>query len=191
MRSSNGSPLGWPSAEGRGYNIPRPRRAMGAMGGELPRRCGTGAGTGVRTAFFGAEANQAPQIRSWCQRGARVQAHLAFPLVLVVSELVTNAWMHTASGTPGGRVKVQMQHLSGRLVRIAVTDDGPRPGQTFCLPRLSSEVDALAACGRGLRLVDRLSVEWGWNGEPGMPLMVWAHIDPYAPVPEPDDAVAA
>lgn len=174
-----------------GFGVPRPRRAVEGEPNEggLPRR-GRG-GTGVRTAFFGSEVTQAPQIRSWCQRGARVQAHLAFPLVLAVSELVTNAWTHTASGAPGGRVKVQMQHLSGRLVRIAVTDDGPRPGQTVCLPRLSSEVDALAACGRGLRLVDRLAVEWGWNGEPGMPLTVWAHIDPYAPVPDPDDAVAA
>jgi anti-sigma regulatory factor (Ser/Thr protein kinase) len=144
----------------------------------------------VRTAFFGSQVNQAAQIRSWCQRGARVQAHRAFPLVLVVSELVANAWTHTASGAPGGRVKVQMQHLSGRLVRIAVTDDGPRPGQTACLPHLSPHGDNLRIGGRGLRLVDHLSVAWGWTGELGTPLTVWAHIDPYAPVADSDDAVA-
>lgn len=191
MRSLNGSLPGWPPGEGRGYGIPRPRRAVEAGGNELPRRCGAGAGTGVRTAFFGSEPVQAAQVRSWCQRGARAQAYLAFPLVVVVSELVTNAWLHTASGTSGGRVKVQMQHLADRLVRIAVTDDGPRPGQKACRPCLSSEADALTACGRGLRLVDRLSVEWGCTGELGAPLTVWAHIDPYAPIPEPDDAVAA
>ncbi|WP_150244350.1 ATP-binding protein [Nocardiopsis quinghaiensis] len=138
----------------------------------------------MRTAFFGSQPSQAAQIRSWCQRGARVPAHRAFPLLLVVSELVTNAWLHTASGTECGRVRVQMRHLPGRLVRIAVTDDGPRPGQGVCLPRLSPEADALATCGRGLRLVDRLAVEWGWEGEPGRPLTVWAHTDPYAPVPD-------
>ncbi|WP_444961440.1 ATP-binding protein [Nocardiopsis sp. M1B1] len=145
----------------------------------------------MRTAFFGAEVNQAPQIRSWCQRGARVQAHLTFPLVLVVSELVNNAWLHTASGAPGGRVKIQMRHLPDRLIHLAVTDDGPRPGQPASLPRLSPRSEDLRVGGRGLHLVDRLSVAWGWNGEPSTPLTVWAHVDPYSPVPEPDDAVAA
>ncbi|ADH69635.1 Signal transduction histidine kinase [Nocardiopsis dassonvillei] len=163
---------------------------MGAMGGELPRRCGAGIGTGVRTAFFGSEVTQAAQIRSWCQRGARVQAHLAFPLVLVVSELVTNAWLHTASGAPGGRVKIQMRHLPARLIHLAVTDDGPRPERPACLPRLSPHSDDFRVGGRGLRLVDRLSVRWGWTGELGTPLTVWAHINPYAPVSDHDDTVA-
>ncbi|PDP85460.1 ATP-binding protein [Glycomyces fuscus] len=138
----------------------------------------------MRTAFFGSQVSQAAQIRSWCQRGSRVQAHLAFPLVLVVSELVTNAWTHTASGAPGGRVRVQMRHLPDRLIHLAVTDDGPRPGRSAHLPRLSPQGDELHVGGRGLHLVDRLSVEWGWNGAPGTPLTVWANIDPYAPVPE-------
>ncbi len=144
----------------------------------------------MRTAFFGPEVSQAPQIRSWCQRGARVQVHRTFSPVLVVSELVNNAWLHTASGAPGGRVKLQMRHLSKQVIHLAVTDDGPRPGQPACLPRLSPRSDDLRVGGRGLHLVDRLSVEWGWSGEPGMPLTVWAHVDPHAPVPEPDDAVA-
>lgn len=171
------------------FGVPRPRRAAEGGRNELPRR-GRG-GTGVRTAFFGSEVNQAAQIRSWCQRGARVQVHRTFSLVLVVSELATNAWTHTASGAPGGRVKIQMRHLPKHVIHLAVTDDGPRPGQPACLPRLSPCSDDLRVGGRGLHLVDRLSVGWGWTGEPGMPLTVWAHVDPYAPVPEPDDAVAA
>lgn len=50
--------------------------------------------------------------------------------------------------------------------------------------RLPSQADALAVCGRGLHLVEHLAVEWGWRGEPGDPLTVWARIDPYAPVPD-------
>ncbi|WP_444961497.1 ATP-binding protein [Nocardiopsis sp. M1B1] len=130
-------------------------------------------------------------MRAWCRNGVSVDPLRALRVELVASELATNALTHSASGQLCGHIRVEMESLPGRLVRISVTDDGPRPGQIVCLPRLSSEVDALAACGRGLRLVDRLSVEWGWNGEPGMPLTVWAHIDPYAPVPDPDDAVAA
>ncbi len=145
----------------------------------------------MRTALFGSQVSQAPQIRSWCRRGARVQAHLAFSLVLVAGELVTNAWAHTASGARCGRVKVQMRHLPDHVIHLAVTDDGPRPGQPVHLPRLSPPGDDLRVGGRGLHLVDRLSVEWGWNGEPGAPLTVWARIDPYAPMPGPDDAVTA
>ncbi len=167
-----------------GFGVPRPRRTVEQSwrdeGSGLPRR--GKAGTGVRTAFFGSQPEQVAQVRSWCQRGARVPAYRTFPLLLVASELVTNAWLHTASGGRDGRVKIQMWHLSDHVLSLAVTDDGPRPGQTSCLPRLSPEDDPLATCGRGLHLVDRLSVEWGWRGEPGGPLTVWAHIDPYAPV---------
>ncbi|MFD6950664.1 ATP-binding protein [Nocardiopsis sp. NPDC060348] len=167
--------------------MPRPRRAVEeewrAPGSGLPRRFPSG-GTGTRTAFFGSQPSQAAQIRSWCQRGVRLPAHRAFPVLLVVSELVANAWRHSASGAECGRVRVQMRHLLERVLLVAVTDDGPRPGQPLHVPRLASEADALTTCGRGLRLVDRLSVEWGWDGEPGRPLTVWAHINPYAPVPE-------
>ncbi len=123
-------------------------------------------------------------MRAWCRNGVFVDPLRALRVEVVASELVTNALVHSASGRMGGRVRVEMEPLPRQLVRIAVTDDGPQPGQLTCLPRLSPEVDALAACGRGLRLVDRLSVEWGWNGEPGTSLTVWAHIDPYAPVPD-------
>ncbi len=142
-------------------------------------------------AIFGPLPSQVRQMRAWCRNGVSVDPLRALRIELVASELATNALTHSASGQACGHIRVEMESLPGRLVRIAVTDDGPRPGHTVCLPRLSSEVDALTACGRGLRLVDRLSMEWGWNGEPGTPLTVWAHIDPYAPVPDPDDAVAA
>ncbi|WP_150253410.1 ATP-binding protein [Nocardiopsis deserti] len=138
----------------------------------------------MRTAIFGSLPSQVRQMRAWCRNGVFVDPLRALRVEVVASELVTNALVHSASGRMGGRVRVEMEPLPRQLVRIAVTDDGPQPGQLTCLPRLSPEVDALAACGRGLRLVDRLSVEWGWNGEPGTSLTVWAHIDPYAPVPD-------
>ncbi len=169
-----------------GCGVPRPRRAVEEWrvpGSGLPHRFPS-RGTGTRTAFFGSQPSQAAQIRSWCQRGLRMPAHRTFPVLVVVSELVANAWLHTASGSECGRVRVRIRHLLERVLLVAVTDDGPRPGQTPHVPRLSPETDALTTCGRGLRLVDRLSVEWGWEGEPGQPLTVWAHIDPYAPVPE-------
>ncbi|WP_159943592.1 ATP-binding protein [Nocardiopsis sp. FR6] len=142
----------------------------------------------MRRAYFGSEPSQVAQIRSWCQHGARVPANRTFALVIVVSELATNALTHSASGLAGGHICVEMEALAVRLIRIAVTDDGPRPGQPIRFPTLPSEGDALTVCGRGLRLVERLSTTWGWEGEPGRPLTVWAHIDPYAPVPETAEA---
>ncbi len=168
-----------------GFGVPRPRRtSQEEQPGDTsrsPRRAGTG--TGVRTAVFGSHPSQAAQIRDWCRRGVRLPAQRAFPVLLVAGELVANAWRHTASGNRYGRVKLQLRHLPDRVVYLAVTDDGPRPGRPAGLPRLTPPTDDLRVGGRGLHLVERLSLRWGWDGEIGAPLTVWAHIDPYAPPP--------
>ncbi|PZG18241.1 ATP-binding protein [Nonomuraea aridisoli] len=76
---------------------------------------------------------------------------------LVVSELVTNAISHalppvtfSLGRTPGG-------------LRGEITDRGPH---TTLAPRSSG---SLAACGRGLNLVDDLTDQWdvGWSPECG------------------------
>jgi anti-sigma regulatory factor (Ser/Thr protein kinase) len=70
--------------------------------------------------------------------------------VLIVSELVTNAVVHTASV----RVVCELHFLDRRL-RIAVQDQGHQPGG----PRLSRTADD--EHGRGLLLVDAMSSAWG------------------------------
>ncbi|MCD9899208.1 ATP-binding protein [Streptomyces sp. MT29] len=70
--------------------------------------------------------------------------------VLIVSELVTNAVVHTAST----RVVCELRCL-GRRLRIAVQDQGHQPGG----PRLRRCSDD--EHGRGLLLVDTLSSAWG------------------------------
>ncbi|MGW1182325.1 ATP-binding protein [Streptomyces drozdowiczii] len=70
--------------------------------------------------------------------------------VLIVSELVTNAVVHTAST----RVLCELRRLDGRL-RISVQDQGRRPGG----PRLGRGADD--EHGRGLLLVDSLAGAWG------------------------------
>ncbi|EYT78276.1 serine/threonine protein phosphatase [Streptomyces sp. Tu 6176] len=69
---------------------------------------------------------------------------------LVASELVTNAVRH-ARGPDGGMTVTRTGHTK---VRVAVTDGSP------LLPRLRV-ADLLAETGRGLRLVDGLSQDWG------------------------------
>jgi anti-sigma regulatory factor (Ser/Thr protein kinase) len=85
---------------------------------------------------------------------------------LVVSELVTNAIVHTAS-----RHIVCELHDGVDLVRIAVRDEGCAPGQ----PHPSSRDQPEEEHGRGLLLVDALCHSWGAQ-EHGPGLLVWAEL---------------
>jgi hypothetical protein len=99
---------------------------------------------------------------------------------LVVSELVTNAIVHTAST----HIVCEL-HDGDDLVRIAVRDEGCAPGQPGepgkphpSGPRSEEER------GRGLLLVDALCRAWGAH-EHGPGLLVWAEL------PRQTDALAA
>ncbi|MBQ0830412.1 ATP-binding protein [Streptomyces tagetis] len=87
---------------------------------------------------------------------------------LVISELVTNAIVHTAS-----RHIVCELHDGADLVRIAVRDEGCAPGQ----PHPSADQQPEDEHGRGLLLVDALCGAWGAH-EHGPGLLVWAEL-PY------------
>jgi anti-sigma regulatory factor (Ser/Thr protein kinase) len=78
--------------------------------------------------------------------------------VLLTSELVTNAVMHSSSRCAGGTVSVLIAELPGGL-RIEVADDGSD---------LSSPVvrgDVYASDGHGLFLVQALADHWGYLRE--------------------------
>ncbi|MFJ9672067.1 ATP-binding protein [Streptomyces sp. NPDC101221] len=101
---------------------------------------------------------------------------------LVVSELVTNAIVHTAS-----RHIVCELHDADDLVRIAVRDEGCAPGQ----PHPSADQQPEDEHGRGLILVDALCDAWGAH-EQGPGLLVWAELPrradgPLAPTAPRDD----
>ncbi|MGC9381819.1 ATP-binding protein [Streptomyces sp. MH13] len=85
---------------------------------------------------------------------------------LVVSELVTNAIVHTAS-----RHIVCELHDGAESVRIAVRDEGCSPGQ----PHPSADQQPDDEHGRGLLLVDALCDAWGAQ-EHGPGLLVWAEL---------------
>ncbi|WP_244204316.1 ATP-binding protein [Streptomyces africanus] len=92
---------------------------------------------------------------------------------LVVTELVTNAIVHTAST----HIVCEL-HDGDDLVRIAVRDEGCAPGQPHAAGRTRPEEEH----GRGLLLVDALCAAWGAH-EHGPGLLVWAELPRTAGAP--------
>lgn len=97
---------------------------------------------------------------------------------LGVSELATNAIMHTPSGD-GGRITIGIAAM-GTLVRVEVTNDGTTAGK----PRVRRDTDAES--GRGILIVDALADAWGVTETSGA-TTVWAefHSASWSP-PRPD-----
>jgi len=78
--------------------------------------------------------------------------------VLLVSELCTNALLHTASGYDGTfEVAVYLGSLSAR---IEVRDGGAATA-----PSVRQPVGTFAEYGRGLDLVELVSDRWGYSGD--------------------------
>jgi anti-sigma regulatory factor (Ser/Thr protein kinase) len=87
--------------------------------------------------------------------------------VLLTSEVVTNAVMHSDSRRAGGSVTVLMIEISGGL-RVEVADDGSD---------LSAPVvrgDVFASDGHGLYLVQAMADQWGYmRDETGTTVWFW------------------
>ncbi len=93
---------------------------------------------------------------------------------VVVSELVTNALFHGAQVGPGesacGQVELTLWHRVSDLV-CAVTDPSAEP------PVLRP-ADPCAEAGRGLQVVQALTIAWGWAMLGPGRKVVWAALDP-------------
>ncbi|MEU3464878.1 ATP-binding protein [Streptomyces sp. NPDC006733] len=86
-----------------------------------------------------------------------VYGHVVDDAVLLVSELVSNAILHTRSGEPLGGFTVELGFHADTL-RIAVHDQGSRE-----IPRV---LNGSGEGGRGLGLVQVLATTWGITGGP-------------------------
>jgi len=122
----------------------------------------------------GTDPREVGRAREWARArlagfGVEADDSLLETLVLLVSELVTNAVVHT------GRPALLRMALSGCLVagggtvRIEVVDTGSSP------PR-RRRADGDDTGGRGLELVCGLADRWGWRQE-GTGKRVWCELD--------------
>jgi anti-sigma regulatory factor (Ser/Thr protein kinase) len=101
--------------------------------------------------------------------GAGVYEATACDAGLVLSELISNALRH-ATPLPGSLIRVSWC-LSDDCVEVAVSDGG---GPT--VPMVNKPA-ANAIGGRGLGIVDRLSLRWGvYTCQDGSETTVWAAL---------------
>ncbi|MEU8145107.1 ATP-binding protein [Nonomuraea sp. NPDC048901] len=89
---------------------------------------------------------------------------------LIVSELTSNALIHTASGLHGGVVTVEVIAVDTEIVRVEVTDDG---ADTVPRSRASGDDDCH---GRGLWLVEQIALKWGVRLLGAGQRAVWAEM---------------
>jgi hypothetical protein len=126
--------------------------------------------------------------------GIGVDEPLAETLILLISELVTNAVVHTgcpavlrmrlpdaldaaesavgasaAPGSAGSAGPGGAAQAGPGTVRVEVADASARPPR----PR---HADGDATNGRGLELVDGLADRWGWQAE-GAGKSIWCEVD--------------
>ncbi|MEV8022753.1 ATP-binding protein [Streptomyces sp. NPDC086554] len=108
--------------------------------------------------------------------GIGVDEPLAETLILLISELVTNAVVHTGCpavlrmvlpDTPD--VAEEAAGQGAGTVRVEVADASARPPR----PR---HADGEETNGRGLELVDGLADRWGWQPE-GAGKSIWCEVD--------------
>ncbi|MFJ2297131.1 SpoIIE family protein phosphatase [Streptomyces sp. NPDC087894] len=98
----------------------------------------------------------------------RQLAHLADDMELIVSELVTNALIHADS-----KVEVRLREYSDHI-HVEVRDTDAKPPVPTSVTA-SDETNALAEHGRGMGIVDYLSLAWG-NSPNGRGKTVWVDV---------------
>ncbi|MEU0339008.1 ATP-binding protein [Streptomyces bobili] len=100
--------------------------------------------------------------------GIEADEPLAETLILLISELVTNAVVHT--GCPALlRLSLPGVEAGEATVRLEVADSSTRAPVPRC-------VGDEATGGRGLALVDGLADRWGWSVE-GPGKRIWCELD--------------
>ncbi|RVX39128.1 histidine kinase-like protein [Nonomuraea polychroma] len=98
------------------------------------------------------------QARAWVREVLPAGCGRVDDVLLVVSELVTNAILHSASGEPGGRYALQLEvNPPAHSVGVTCIDMGPA-----LAPAVRQEGEG----GRGLTIVKKLAATYEMRAEP-------------------------
>jgi serine/threonine-protein kinase RsbW len=87
--------------------------------------------------------------------------------ILCLSELVTNATVHSRSREPGGQFHVHVQ-LHPTHLRVEVTDQGGPWAELATTDERN---------GRGLQIVDQLARTWGRTGNDQTGWTIWFEME--------------
>ena len=123
------------------------------------------------TRDFPGSTDQVREVRRWVEDLLPDCDPLA-DVLLIASELCTNAVMHTRSGEPGRQFSVDVEWTPAS-VRIVIGDQGsPR---VPAIGARTGDTTRTHESGRGLRLVDELADDWGTASRAGR-RWVWADL---------------
>lgn len=79
----------------------------------------------------------------------------------IASELVTNAIQHAGNADPDAKIGVTLLRVwDEEAISVVVTDSSP-------IPPIKRQTTTGSERGRGLQIVEALSVRWGWSHERG------------------------
>lgn len=112
---------------------------------------------------------QVSEVRSFARRLLGYQHSCVAPVVLLLSELVTNSVLHSRSAQAGGRVTVAITH-SRTTVLVEVTDDGSE-----MMPSLHP-ADGRGEHGYGLQLVEASAARWGCSRNGSESTTCWFEV---------------
>ncbi|MET9545791.1 ATP-binding protein [Streptomyces sp. NPDC006627] len=122
----------------------------------------------------GADPAEVGRARRWARSrlaGSGIEADepVAETLILLISELVTNAVVHTGCPAVLRMLLPGVPDDAPATVRVEVADRSARP------PR-QRHAEGDDTNGRGLELVDGLADRWGWQPEGGGK-SIWCEVD--------------
>jgi anti-sigma regulatory factor (Ser/Thr protein kinase) len=125
-------------------------------------------GTRTYRRVFPGRSDQIGEVRVFIRE--HLAGHPSTPdVTLVASELTTNAWEHTHSGTAHGTFGVRAELRPDDTIRLEVEDNGG--------PNTFGQLNPHKEGGRGLGIVDVLTTEWGVTGN-AAGRTVWAEFKP-------------
>jgi serine/threonine-protein kinase RsbW len=123
------------------------------------------------TRHFRGGADQVAEVRHWLEDLLPDCAARA-DVLLLASELCTNAIAHSRSGEAGGQFSVDIDWAPARA-RVVIGDQGSAKAPVA--PR-SGDAAPVGESGRGLLLVDAVADDWGTASRPHR-RWVWADVD--------------